>query len=119
MDSGVYIAIFRLPTRRRILVGRLGRSWFQPGFYFYVGSAQRNLAARIERHARKDKPLRWHIDYLSSQATMLGAIVLPGLRRRECELACELRSKFASAVPAFGASDCRCPGHLFYARTIL
>jgi sugar fermentation stimulation protein A len=114
LDSGIYIAIFRLSARRRIPVGRLGTFWFQPGVYFYVGSAQRNLAARIERHARKDKPLRWHIDYLSSPATMLGAIMLPGARSRECELARELRSMFASVIPGFGASDCRCPGHLFY-----
>jgi sugar fermentation stimulation protein A len=87
---------------------------FQPGVYFYVGSAQRNLEARIARHARKDKPLRWHIDYLSSQATMLGAIMLPGSRSRECELARELRTLFTSAIPRFGASDCRCLGHLFY-----
>ena len=118
MDSGVYIAIFRLLTRRRISVGRLGTFWFRPGVYFYVGSAQRNLAARVVRHGRQDKPLRWHIDYLSSQATMLGAIVLPGLRRRECELARGLRVMFDSVVPGFGASDCRCPGHLFYSPTI-
>ena len=118
MDSGVYIAVFRLSTWHRISVGRLGTFWFQPGVYFYVGSAQRNLTARVERHGRTDKPLRWHIDYLSSQATMLGAIMLPGSRSRECKLARELRSMFVPAVPAFGASDCRCPGHLFYSPTI-
>ena len=118
VDSGVYIAVFRLPNRCRITVGRLGTFWFEPGFYFYAGSAQRNLTARIDRHARRDKPQRWHIDYLSSRATMLGAITLPGSRSRECELACELRSRFALAVPGFGASDCRCPGHLFYAPTL-
>ena len=119
VDGGVYIAIFRLPTRRRIAVGRLGTVWFQPGIYLYVGSAQRNLASRIERHGRKDKPLRWHIDYLSTQSTMLGAIILPKARSRECELARELRSKFTAAAPGFGDSDCRCRGHLFYTPTIL
>ena len=118
VDSGVYIAILQLSTRRRITVGRLGTFLFRPGVYFYVGSAQRNLTARIERHARKDKPLRWHIDYLSSRATMLGTIILPGSRSRECELARELRSLFAAAVPGFGASDCRCPEHLFYSPTL-
>ncbi len=118
MDSGVYIAIFHLPIRRRITVGRLGTFWFEPGFYFYVGSAQRNLAARIDRHARQDKSLRWHIDYLSSRARMLGAIILPGPRSRECELASQLRVRSTAAVRAFGASDCRCPGHLFCSPTI-
>jgi sugar fermentation stimulation protein A len=114
MDSGVYVAVFRLLRRRRIQVGRLGQFLFEPGFYFYVGSAQRNLSLRLARHARRRKPLRWHMDYLSSLATMIGAVIVPGPRQRECELAEELAGQFELAVPRFGASDCRCPGHLFY-----
>jgi sugar fermentation stimulation protein A len=114
VDGGVYIAIFHLPQARRILVGMLGRIWFPRGFYFYAGSAQRNLSARLERHSRRGKPLRWHIDYLSTKAEMLGAITVAGSRRRECELARELAGIYELAVPDFGASDCRCGGHLFY-----
>jgi sugar fermentation stimulation protein A len=114
MRGGTYIAVFRLPTSRRILVGQLGCFGFKPGVYFYVGSAQRNLSARIERHNRKDKPLRWHIDYLSVHAKMVGAMIVPGPRERECELAGELSRMYQLAVPGFGASDCRCGGHLFY-----
>ena len=113
-DSGVYIVIFRLAEARDISVGRLGRFHFRPGVYFYAGSAQRNLAARLERHGRKSKPVRWHIDYLSVQAEMLGAITIAGPRERECELAAELAGTFERAAPGFGASDCRCGGHLFY-----
>ncbi|MHC4680475.1 MAG: GIY-YIG nuclease family protein [Planctomycetota bacterium] len=115
VDGGVYIAIFHLPRARRIDAGGLGRIVFRPGVYFYVGSAQRNLAARLERHARRQKPLRWHIDYISAKARMLGAITVAGPRARECELAGELAGMFELAVPHFGASDCRCGGHLFYA----
>jgi sugar fermentation stimulation protein A len=61
------------------------------------------------------KPLRWHIDYLSTKAAMIGAMVVPGPRERECELAGELRHMYELAVPGFGASDCGCGGHLFYA----
>jgi sugar fermentation stimulation protein A len=114
MDSGVYIAVFYLPIERNITVGRKGRYRFRPGMYFYVGTAQKNLTARIERHARKHKSLRWHIDYLSTKASMMGAIIVPGLRERECQLAAELAGLYDLAVPGFGASDCRCPGHLFY-----
>ena len=95
-------------------MGKLGRFLFRRGFYLYVGSAQRNLSARLERHSKKIKPLRWHIDYLSTKAGMLGAIVIAGPRQRECELAKELALTFELAVPDFGASDCRCGGHLFY-----
>ena len=115
MNSGVYIAVFYLSADRRISVGRLGRVQFKQGVYFYVGSAQRSLSARIERHGRKDKPLRWHIDYLSVKADMLGVIVIAGARERECELAEELAGMYELVVPGFGASDCRCGGHLFYA----
>jgi len=114
MDQGVYIAVFRLDTPRAIRVGRLGPFRFAAGLYFYVGSAQRNLSARLSRHARRRKPLRWHVDYLAAHATMLGAITLDAPRTRECELAGELGRRFAAPVPGFGASDCRCGAHLFH-----
>jgi len=118
VHGGTYIAVFDLPEWCRIEVGKLGRFWFRPGVYLYVGSAQRNLSARLERHARREKPLRWHIDYLSTKANMFGAMIVPGPRERECELAMELGQMYKLAVPRFGASDCRCRGHLFYTREL-
>jgi len=115
MDSGVYIAVFYLPRARKIRVGKLGQFHFKKGAYFYVGSAQRSLLARLKRHSNRKKTLRWHIDYLSSRARMLGAITIPGPREGECELARQLDGMFESPVPSFGASDCRCGGHLFFA----
>ena len=114
MEKGLYIAVFHLPEAMQIHVGKLGQVHFQEGMYYYVGSGQRNLSARLERHGRKDKPLRWHIDYLSVRMDMLGAITIAGSRERECELAKELAGVYELAVPGFGASDCRCRGHLFY-----
>jgi len=113
-NSGVYIAVFYLPKGRHISVGGLGRTLFRKGIYFYVGSAQRNLSARLERHGCKRKPLRWHIDYLSCRAEMLGAITVAGPREYECRLAKKLGAMFERAFPDFGSSDCRCGGHLFY-----
>jgi len=107
-----------MPASNIIQIGRLGKFCFRQGIYFYVGSAQRSLPARLERHGRKNKPLRWHIDYLSVRAKMLGAITIPGQRKHECEVAGELGKMFELAVPGFGASDCRCAGHLFYAREL-
>ena len=114
MDQGLYIAVFHLPRSQQIQVGQLGQVHFRKGVYFYVGSGQRNLSARLERHGQKDKPLRWHIDCLSVRAKMLGAIIMAGSRKRECELARKLAGRYDLAVPDFGASDCRCQGHLFY-----
>jgi len=114
MDKGLYIAVFYLGKTQHICIGKLGEVRFRQGMYFYVGSAQRNLSARINRHSRKKKPLRWHIDYLSVKTIMLGAIVVPGPRERECELVKEISGMYQLAIPGFGSSDCRCRGHLFY-----
>ena len=114
MDSGLYIAVFYMNRSNTIQVGQLGRFHFRCGIYFYAGSAQRNLSVRLERHGRNKKPLHWHIDYLSVNAEMLGAITIPGRRKHECEIAAELGKIFELPVPGFGASDCRCSGHLFY-----
>jgi sugar fermentation stimulation protein A len=46
---------------------------------------------------------------------MIGAVAFEGPREYECELAKKLGRMFESVVPGFGASDCRCGGHLFYA----
>jgi sugar fermentation stimulation protein A len=118
LDSGIYIAVFYLPQRQKIAVGKIGRFVFQKGFYFYVGSAQRNLSARLERHSKKKKALRWHIDYISVKAEMLGAITIPGHCELECQLAKKFGKMFELSMPGFGASDCRCGGHLFYAREL-
>ena len=117
-EGGLYIAVFSLQAQRWIQVGRLGRFEFAPGFYFYVGSAQGNLAARLARHGRREKALRWHVDYLSTEATMIGAMIVPGSREGECTLAAQLGRLYGLAVPRFGASDCRCGGHLFYASAL-
>ena len=115
LDKGLYIAVFYLLKAQDLQIGKLGRIFFWQGYYFYVGSAQRNLSARIERHGQKNKSLQWHIDYLSVKAEMLGAIVITGPRERECKLANELAGMYELAGPWFGSSDCRCDGHLFYA----
>ena len=116
MTRGIYVAVFHLAAPRRITVGRLGRFAFPEGFYFYVGSAQRGLRARLARHGRHGKARRWHIDYLSGVATMLGAVVLDGPKSLECRVARALAAVYACPVARFGASDCRCPGHLFHYR---
>ena len=113
MNRGIYLAIFHLPRTQAITIGRLGRFTFPAGIYVYVGSAQRNLQARLARHAKRRKPLRWQIDYLSVKAKFLGALMIDGPKSMECRLAAMLAKHYPRAVPRFGASDCRCGGHLF------
>ena len=115
MDSGLYIAVVYLSKTEPITIGKLGTFKFRKGFYFYVGRARRSLTSRVERHGKKKKSLRWHIDYLSSKTRMLGAIIISDLQQNECRLAKKLNRLFELAVAGFGASDCGCAGHLFYA----
>ena len=111
--GGVYIALFHLAQARRIRAGQLGVIAFPAGQYACVGTAQRNLLARLSRHGRRRKPLTWHIDYLSVRAEMIGAIVVEGPKLLECRLATALVHDGAEPILGFGCTDCRCRSHLF------
>jgi len=115
MTGGVYAAVLMLAAGRRIRVGRLGKFDFPAGRYVYVGSAQRNLEARLARHGRRRKALCWHIDYLSRWARLEVAWAWPRPKADECRLAAAVGTlPGAVAGPmGFGASDCRCETHLY------
>jgi sugar fermentation stimulation protein A len=115
-NAGHYVLIMELKESRRMAVGRLGNHEFSRGWYAYVGRARRNLRQRLERHYRRSKSLRWHIDYFLQHAQIQRTLVLPIQGWSECSLARKLASREGArvAVPGFGASDCRCPGHLVY-----
>lgn len=106
-----YQLAITLAAPARVAVGRLGVFEFPAGRYVYTGSARRNLEARIARHLRKEKTLRWHIDYLlaAPQAHVTGV-------ERSTQPECALNQATAGRVliPGFGASDCRagCGSHL-------
>ena len=51
-----------------ISVGKFGLCNFPAGEYIYTGSARQHIDARIARHLRTEKALRWHIDYLLNAA---------------------------------------------------
>ena len=114
-DSGIYCLWICLQRSARIRVGRLGRFLFPPGYYAYVGSAQRGLRARIARHCRRKKRLHWHVDFLLTRARIMRVIVLRGARLDECRLAAGLGKQQGAKclIPRFGASDCRCATHLW------
>jgi Uri superfamily endonuclease len=113
--KGTYVLIIRIRHRITTAVGSLGRIKFSPGSYAYVGSAQSNLEQRISRHLGRRKKLFWHIDYLLNNNSVEIAKVFVKLdapRTEECIMADVLKSK-SQHVEHFGASGCRCRGHLF------
>lgn len=106
-----YQLVIEVSRPVEVTVGALGRQRFPAGIYVYTGSAARNLEARIERHLRREKTLRWHIDYLLAEPDVRIVEV-----RRSARPECELNARTAGSipVPGFGASDCRngCGSHL-------
>ena len=104
-----------IPTHRQERVGALGSIRFRPGTYVYVGSAQRNLEKRMQRHLKQDKKLFWHIDYMLScgDARVEAVFVKQAGKDAECAFAYELDAQ-SKGVLGFGCSDCTCRSHLFW-----
>ena len=111
--KGSYVLLISLLEDITITIGRLPAKHFGQGYYAYVGSAMSGLKARLDRHLRENKKLRWHIDYLLQKATVTGIIICETERSVECDIAQALRLQFDS-VTGFGSSDCRCSSHLFF-----
>ena len=99
----------------KIRVGSLGVVGFRRGYYVYVGSGQRYLEKRIQRHKKKIKKVKWHIDYLTTNSDVrvmeAAAYNLP--KKYECILANMLRSMGFKSVKGFGSTDCKCVSHLY------
>lgn len=112
-DRGCYILILRLEEDRTLSIGSLGRIFFPKGHYLYVGSAKKNLAARLDRHKRRRKTFFWHIDYLRDEASSCMALPIRTHDDLEHELAKGLAPLAEWAIPGFGASDSPCSSHLF------
>lgn len=81
--KGTYCLIIRCGgTETRI--GSLGMIMFPPGYYVYVGSGFGSLDARIRRHLRSEKKMRWHIDHLLSDTEVVAVFYSTDKRRLEC-----------------------------------
>jgi Uri superfamily endonuclease len=114
---GCYALALRLDGPQTLTIGRLGSHRLAAGWYVYCGSAQGpgGLRGRVGRHLRPAPVRRWHVDHLRGAATVVAVWLWPGApRTHECALATFLAALpgAARALPGFGSSDCRCPGHL-------
>ncbi|MBN1178034.1 MAG: GIY-YIG nuclease family protein [Anaerolineae bacterium] len=117
-EPGTYALLLSLSHPLPLTVGKLGRFDFPAGVYVYVGSARGpgGLSARLARHLRHPKPLHWHIDYLRAACQPLAVWTVEDEQPRECAWATAVARLPGASQPApgFGASDCRCPTHLFH-----
>ncbi|GBD91317.1 hypothetical protein BMS3Abin04_02044 [bacterium BMS3Abin04] len=93
---------------------------FKDGYYYYVGSAQKNLKSRIDRHLKREKKLHWHIDYITAirTNTISNIYLFPDKDKDfECSLVQDLLKNTLLYTPVkdFGNSDCSiCDSHLLY-----
>lgn len=118
--TGSYALVLRLPSRRKITVGKMGLVEFPQGYYIYFGSALGGLRARLARHLRRGKKLHWHADYLSAEFPWTQAWQLADGQRWECVWARSAATARGVSLPApgFGSSDCRCRSHLVRANNV-
>ncbi len=116
MTPGIYHLLIHLPQDTTVEVGKLGSFHFPSGYYVYTGSALGGLEARIARHLRREKRLRWHIDYLLQYADIADVITHETRERLECQFNQRILSLPDCQVPVkgFGSSDCNCLSHLSY-----
>ena len=117
-QAGTYVLVLRVEQEARIRIGRLGTFAFPSGYYFYTGSARGSggLEARLSRHSRPAKRLRWHVDYLLREARLVEIWKTPSSRRLECLWTNALLAIAGARalIPGFGSSDCHCRSHLIY-----
>jgi Uri superfamily endonuclease len=109
---GVYVLLIALAVPVSVALPRREPVILPSGRYLYCGSAHGpgGLRARLARHMRPGKTLRWHVDRLTEGGEVLGAWFF--LRGTECGLVAALAC-LPAPVPGFGSSDCRsCQSHL-------
>ena len=119
-NRGIYVLEMFIREKIDFHHNALGNHSFQKGYYYYAGSAQKNLSQRIERHIKKNKKRHWHIDYLTSNNNIeiTNVYLLKNYSKNyECKLVKVLIEKYdlEIIIRGFGNSDCKsCESHLLY-----
>ena len=116
-QSGAYLLLITLGEPVPFARAALGRHMLS-GHLVYVGSARGagGITARVARHLRRGKSVRWHVDELTNAAQMITALAVAD--GDECAIVAQLLKSrlFVPALKGFGSSDCRvCPAHLLKA----
>jgi sugar fermentation stimulation protein A len=120
IEKGIYCLIIRCSSPASIHCSKFKDILFPAGYYYYIGSAQKNLNARLERHAGRKKRIHWHIDYLTTNKNFNVTEILIFKNKKksyECFLSKDFLINFKPEIiaPGFGNSDChKCESHLYY-----
>lgn len=113
-EGGAYALLIRLDEPLKLNIPKFRGHRLIPGDYAYCGSAYGpgGIRARVSRHLRARKQLRWHVDRLTADGWIVQVgVIVSGL---ECKLVAEIMLRGGIIpLPGFGSSDCRrCAAHL-------
>ncbi|MFN2364252.1 MAG: DUF123 domain-containing protein [Halarsenatibacteraceae bacterium] len=115
-DSGIYILEIFKHKPGKVEIGALGKIAFPAGYYYYIGTAQKNLNARIKRYLAGKGNFHWHIDYFLTEANIQNVYAWPLEKEYECKIADALLELENIKVieEGLGSSDCNCRSHLLF-----
>lgn len=120
INSGIYILVIECSRPSILPIKKFNTILLPAGYYYYIGSAQKNLQSRIQRHLSSVKKIHWHIDYITTNDNFKIKEVLIFKNKTkpyECILSQGFIKYFKSEIIAcaFGNSDCsKCLTHLYY-----
>jgi sugar fermentation stimulation protein A len=117
INFGAYAVIYYLKEGNKIAVPRFGEYFLRKGWYVYSGSAKKNMIHRVSRHIRKEKKLKWHIDYFSVLDNVIPKEIFLFEHRNECEINRLFKEAGGGIIiDNFGATDCKnkCGTHFLY-----
>jgi Uri superfamily endonuclease len=123
VKSGIYILEIFAGQPFQLLIKKFSGVKFDKGYYYYVGSAQKNFYHRIKRHLRKNKKIHWHIDHITtipSNKIIAVYYIKNGPKNMEIKIANDMLVFPQITIPAkgFGNSDNpEAESHLFYSKT--
>ena len=121
-NSGIYILELLAKKNFRLTHNKFNNPTLPKGYYYYIGSAQKNLTQRIDRHIRKKKKIYWHIDYITTLNNIIvkNVFILNDFEKKyECKVVDTLitKTKLSTIINGFGNSDCKlCESHLLYSK---
>ena len=118
INKGKYVLIIKISRDLQFNFSKkkIGAS-LSKGIYLYIGSAMGpgGLEKRLARHKRKNKKLKWHIDYLTTQreATPIGSLVIKSNIPEAAIVEKLLKLQdFKIAIKGFGSTDSKAISHL-------
>jgi Uri superfamily endonuclease len=113
-EGGAYVLLIETSAPVALRMAGRRQDKLTPGRYLYCGSAKGpgGLRARLTRHMRRKKAVRWHVDQLTTRGAVRGAWIFPA--GDECALVAQL-AHLPAPILGFGSSDCRrCRSHLLH-----